>query len=191
MARISARMPMIAKRTETETEVTFSGGAAIGKLVKSGVTPNQPNTKLFADDGIAEEESEVTSAAVTIESTTIPKDCAVMMFGIKFTEKTETEPEQAVFTGEEDSNFVGYGFIGGDKVDGKKRYKISWLPKVKFVLPSEEYTTRGESISFGTSSISGTAYRDDVLGYWKKEFYFDTAKEAVDYLKTLTGKAAA
>lgn len=191
MARISARMPMIAKRTETETEVTFSAGAAIGKLVKSGVTPNQPNTKLFADDGIAEEESEVITAAVTVESSTIPMACAVMMFGITYTEKSDKEPEQAVFTGEEDTAFVGYGFIGGDKVDGKKRYKITWLPKVKFVLPSEEYVTRGESVSFGTSSISGTAYRDDILGYWKKEFYFDTAKEAVEYLKKLTGKAAA
>ena len=47
-------------------------------------------------------------------------------------------------------------------------YKYIWLYKVKFAIPSENYTTKGDSIEFTTPEIVGQFIkRSD--GLWKAE----------------------
>ena len=69
----------------------------------------------------------------------------------------ETEVE---FAADDESNFVGVGWISVEKNDGKKSYTGNFLPKVKYAEPSEEYTTKGENIEYKTHRLQE--------GHWQK-----------------------
>ena len=57
-------------------------------------------------------------------------------------------------------------------------------------IPSEAATTKGESIEWQTREIEGTINRsdEDTANYrhpWKREAWFDTQSQAMEYLKTV------
>ncbi len=58
--------------------------------------------------------------------------------------------------------------------------------KVKFSLPSETDTTKGDNITFNTSSLEGKAIADK-SGAWRTKTYYTTAAEAISALKTKFG----
>lgn len=188
MARISARMPMIAKITEAENgDITFTNAIAVGKMIKTTVAPVVISGQLAADDDpAAEDVTYYDGANITLNSSTLPTKAAVMMFGSKFTEASEgTQTPARMDYGKEDkSDYVAFGFISGEVVDGVKSFKLTICPKVKFTMPSDEYNTKGNSVTFGTPSISGKA-ECDKKDLWKTEYFFNTASEAIAYFKTL------
>ncbi len=188
MAQISARMPIICKRTVTEEgKVAFSGGVAIGKMITTTVTPAQNNVKLYGDDAVAEKDNGVTSAAITLNTTHIPSKAAPLMFGAKYIEKTDTEPEQVIFKDGDEGEVLGYAYIDGHKENSKNKFRVVLIPYVTFTLPAETSNTKGETVAFTTPSVSGTAEIDPVTGEWRHYYYFDTAAAAIEFIKELTG----
>lgn len=79
---------------------------------------------------------------------------------------------------------MGFGFISVEKVNGVRSFVAAFLPKVKFTEPSDDYETKGESITYKTPSITGKATADDD-GVWKETDVFATEAEAVSWI---TGK---
>lgn len=192
MAKILARMPVIATRTVSGGTASYSAGVAVGKMIQAQINPTFNNAELYADDGVAERDSSFIEAAVTLGTSAIPVAALPLMFGITYTAEVTTQGSEAPATtsyGKDDvSPYVGFGFISGEVVDGTKSFKVTWLPKVKFVLPSETYQTKGKNAAFSTSSISGVAEGEEAdTGNWKQEFEYDTAAEAVTKLKALAG----
>ena len=76
------------------------------------------------------------------------------------------DADNVVFAGEnDDPPYMAIGFRA-KKANGM--YKYLWLYKVKFAIPSESYTTKGDSIEFTTPEITGQFIkRPD--GLWKAE----------------------
>ena len=187
MAKIMARMPVIAERTETTSSVSFSNGLAVGKLVQVSVTPNVSDVKFYADDGVAEHNISFTDAALSLNVSTVPTDAAEMMFG------ADTSATDTILWYDVPSKYVGFGFISAESIDNNQKFKVSWFPKAIFALPTEQYDTKGESITFNASTITGTAEKDpfntDTSGNeeWKEEYEFTTAAAAVTKLKALAG----
>lgn len=181
MANYKARMPMIATRSESGTH---SGGIAVGKLIQVGITPSVADVKLYGDDVVAESVVSFTNAAITLSITTVPVDAAEMMFNITKSGNTGTEELKWA---DNNPDYVGFGFITTEMVDNEDKVKVTWLPKVKFALPTETYDTKGESVTFGTPSLTATAYMDDVAKEWKHDYYCASAEDAVTKLKTLCG----
>jgi hypothetical protein len=88
---------------------------------------------------------------------------------------------------------VGYGHIVTKMVNGVRKYKVEFFPRVKFTKITTDAKTRGESVEFGTTSIEGVVYPlvEDMNGYkagtWEKHQTFATEAEAETYLdKCLT-----
>lgn len=187
MAKIMARMPVIADRTETTSSVSFANGLAVGKLVQVSVTPNVSDVKFYADDGIAEHNVSFTDAAISLNISTIPGEAASKMFG------ADTNTTDTIKWYDVPAKYVGFGFISAESIDNVQKFKVSWFPKVIFALPTEQYDTKGESITFNASTITGTAEKDpfntDASGNeeWKEEYEFSTAAAAVTKLKALAG----
>jgi hypothetical protein len=69
-------------------------------------------------------------------------------------------------------------------VNGVYKYKVEFLYKVKFSEPSQEDTTKGESLEFGTSEIEGTVAAL-ANGKWSVTKTFTTKTEALTYLEGL------
>lgn len=176
--QFKACMPVIAPyHAEEDGTVTYDTGKRIGKLMKVGVSPAFDNVKVYADDDVAEEVNLFKSAAVTLGTNYIPTDCESIMFGCKYDEQTKSKVD-----GEDDNgSFVGFGSIYCKKISGKDVYYVEWLHKVKFVLPSEERTTKGETTAFNTPSITGTAYKD-AAGKWRTTTECDSLAAAREAL---------
>lgn len=67
-----------------------------------------------------------------------------------------------------DSDEAPYTAIGFRAKKAGGTYKYIWLYKVKFAIPDENYTTKGDSIEFTTPEIVGQFIkRSD--GLWKAE----------------------
>jgi hypothetical protein len=84
--------------------------------------------------------------------------------------------------------YIGLGRIVTKMVNGSYKYKVEFLSKVKFSEPSQENTTKGESVEFGTTTLEGivSTLAD---GTWSKSQTFDTMTEAQAYLNGLFGSS--
>ena len=80
--------------------------------------------------------------------------------------------------------YVGVGRILTKVVNGVYKYKVEFLPKVKFSEPAQEEQTKGDSIEFKTPTIEGTVTKL-ADGTWSKTKTFTDKNEAVAYLESL------
>ena len=84
--------------------------------------------------------------------------------------------------------YVALGRIVTKMVAGSYQYKVEFLSKVKFSEPSQENTTKGESVEFGTTTLEGIV-STLANGDWSKTKTFDSMAEAKTYLNGLFGSA--
>lgn len=182
MAYIGLRKPIIAKRTSAGK---YTNPFTLGKAVSMNVTPNYAEGSLNADDGQAEYDKEFNYAEVSLGTSTIPIKAHEEMFGHTVSE----EDKEITMNANDESNYVGTGWISVEKIDGVRFYTANILPKVKYTEPSEEYATKGDSIEYKTPTISGRALKEDD-GLWKKVKQLSTEKEATAYIYTFFGGTA-
>lgn len=173
MAYIGLRKPIIGKRNAYQS---YEAPYAFGKAIGITVTPNYAEGSLYADDMQSEYDKEFISAETTLNTNTIPLVARDSVFGHK------TNEEEIEFNADDESNYVGVGWISVEKVDGKRSYTGNFLPKVKYTEPTEEYQTKGENIEYKTPSITGKALAEEEDRKWKYIQTFETEKEALNYI---------
>ena len=99
---------------------------------------------------------------------------------------------EVVKTSNDAAPYVGIGRIVTKMVNGVYKYKVEFLPKVKFSEPSRDENTKGESIEFTTPSIEGLiSSLDDTNGTWNRTKTFNTKSDALTWLKNLLAAAGA
>lgn len=180
MAYIGLAKPTIAKRAE---DGTYSEGFRCGKAIETGITPQYADGSLFGDNTKAEFDKEFKFADITLNTTSLPIKAHEIMFGHTVQETTK---KSVVFKAGDESKEVGYGFYVTEKVDGKKTYVVSWLPKCKFAEGSDTYKTKGDTIEYQTPGITGQALPLDD-GTWKEVEICATEKEAQEWLDQKAG----
>ena len=178
MAYVGLRKIIIAERTGAKT---YGEPFAFGKAIGMNVTPNYSEGSLNADDVQAEYDKEFNYAELSMNTSTVPLEAHDTMFG-------HTVNENAVdFNANDEAKYVGQGWIAPEKVDGKKYYTGNFLYKAKYSEPSEEYTTKGDSIEYKTPSISGRSLAEDD-GYCIATERFDTPEKALAWIYKKFGK---
>lgn len=90
------------------------------------------------------------------------------------------------FNSNDQQNYVGMAWVSVEKVDGKRSFIGNFLKKVKFAEPSEDYSTKGDSIEYKTPSITGRALPLD-SGEWKETQVCDTEEKALEWIQTMFG----
>lgn len=180
MAYVGLRKPIIA---EMKGDKTYGEPFPFGKAIGLQVTPNYAEGSLNADDEQAEYDKEFNYAETTMNTSTIPIIANEKMFGHKLNEKKTG----ATFNKDDQSNYVGQGWISVEKVDGVRKFIANFLYKVKYSEPSEDYATKGDSIEYKTPSISGRALTAED-GDWKDFETFDTVEEALNWIYEKFGK---
>ncbi len=176
MANFGLSKPWIAKyNPETDQ---YTDGFKCGKAINTSVTPNYNETPLYADNQQTENVTEFKNANVSLGVDRMPVQAAEVVFG----HSVSPEGEETSRTGDS-ANYVGYGFITAEMLDGVKRYRACVLRKVKFKEGEESYETKGDSIVFKTPTLSGTAMGTSKTDWRKKSPYFDTEDEADEWLQ--------
>lgn len=180
MAYVGLRKPIIAEITGAKV---YGEPLAFGKAIGLQVTPNYAEGSLNADDAQVEYDKEFNYAEVTLNTSTIPIEAHEKMFGHKVNEgKTG-----ATFNKDDQAKYVGMGWISVEKVDGVRKFIGNVLYKVKFSEPSEDYSTKGDSIEYKTPSITGRAIANED-GDWKDFEAFDASEDALKWINTKFGK---
>ena len=183
MAKIGLKYPVAAQLGE---EGAYEDGFVIAKAITAGVTPNNNDATLYADDGEAETDKSFRNANFSLNIDDLTQKVYADLLGHKYqaegTEEPRT-PETVIASANDVAPFFGVGFYGKVQRNNKPRWQAKWLKKVQFSEPSDETNTKGESTEFQTPTIEGTAYQLED-GTWKEQAEFATEEEARKWLET-------
>jgi len=175
-----------AKITEGATGAeTYATPVSLAKAIKADLSIELAEAVLYADDGAAYTIKDFKSGKLTLEVDDIGVTAAADLTGAAVDNKGVL-----ISAAESEAVPVAVGFRA-QKPDG--RYRYLWIYRVKFGLPSTNFQTKGESVTFNTPSIEGTIMRRnkaDARGKhpWKAEV---TEGDAGVDAATITGWYAA
>ncbi len=181
MAKIGVQNFLYGILTEAQDgTATYGAGTKPGKAVSCNVSISNNDAKLYADDSLAESDTSFQSGTVSIELDNADLTTQATLLGHTISN------EEIVRKATDTAPYVALGRIVTKMVGGEYEYKVEFLSKVKFSEPSQEDTTKGESVEFGTTTLEGivSTLAD---GTWSKAKTFDTITEARTYLNGLFG----
>lgn len=165
---------------------SYGGAKSFGKAVSAKVDVSTNDATLYADDALAESDNSFQSAKVTLGVA----DDDMTIFAEILGHKVADSGGEMVRSAEDSAPWVGLGRVVTKMVSGKYVYKGEFLYKVKFSEPSQENSTKGESVDFSTPEIEGTA-ATLANGDWSAAHVFNTKAAAVEWVKgKLTAKAS-
>ncbi len=179
MAKIGLKNFLFGVLTEQEDgTATYGVGQKPAKAISCNVSITNNSATLYADDALAESDTSFQSGTVTIG---IDDENLAMMATLLGHEITDGN---MVRNANDTAPYVGLGRIITKMVGGVYKYKVEFLHKVKFGEPSQDDTTKGESLEFGTTEIEGTVSAL-ANGDWSIAETFDSMVEAQTYLNSL------
>ena len=130
---------------------TYDTPKRMAKAINAGLTVKVAEGTLYADDAAEEVEREFVGGTLTLGINDLNDEVAADLLGHTLAE------DGTLYAGADDTApYVAVGFRAR-KPGGK--FKYMWLYKVKFGVPSENYATKGESITFSPPTIEGTIMR--------------------------------
>lgn len=170
---------------DAEGNATYGVAKKPAKAVSCNVSITNNDAKLFADDGLAESDTSFQSGTVTMGIDNDDLETMADLLGHTYS------AENGIKRNANDAApYVGLGRVVTRMVGGALQYKVEFLNKVKFAEPSQDDTTKGESVEFGTTEIEGTI-STLANGDWSDAKVFDNKSAAITYLEGLFGAATA
>ena len=183
MAKIGLKNFLFGILTE-ESDGTATYGTAIkpAKAISCNVSISNNDAKLYADDALAEADTTFQSGTVTIGIDDEDDVTLATLLGHQIVNG------EMVRNANDTAPYVGLGRIITKLVNGVYKYKVEFLKKVKFSEPSQENSTKGESVEFGTSELEGLV-STLANGDWSATQTFNTVAEAQTYLNSFFGSS--
>lgn len=157
----------------------------LGKLIDGKFAEERNDARLDADDMLQEYDTSFKSGTLNLTIADVDDDTYADVKGCEVSSSEVTENV------DDDIPEVGYGHIITKKINGEKKYKVEFLPRIKITNITQDAKTKGESIEFGTTSIEAKVFAlaEEIngisAGTYKKIKTFDTLAEAVTYLDGL------
>lgn len=180
-----AKYNQIDYTTKKYKTLTNSKVPTLGKLIDGKITEEKNDASLFADDALAENDTSFKSAILALTIADVQDETYADVKGCTATTGEVTEniddsvPE------------LGYGHIVTKMINGEKKYKVEFLPRIKIRSITQDAKTKGENIEFGTASIEAKVFaltepiNGLKVGDYKKIKTFDTLENAITYLDGL------
>ena len=158
---------------------SYAGAQTPAKAISCSVSITNNDVSLYADDAIAETDTSFQSGTVTIGID--EEDQATMATLLGHTVATSGE---MIRNASDIAPYVGLGRIVTKMVGGTLKYKVEFLYKVKFAEGSQDDTTKGENIEFGTYTLDGKI-ATLANGNWSETKTFTSKSDAISYLEGL------
>lgn len=163
------------------TTGTYSNVARCSSGMSTSITPNFSSASLYADDRQKIKVDEFLNATVELGVDEVPISFANVLFGHTVTGGTE------VSNADDRGSFVGYGFIAANMKETGKTYRACFLHKVQFNEGADNYTTKGETLTFNTPVLNATAFALE-NGVWRtKSPEFSTKADADAWIQEMFG----
>lgn len=172
-----------------QAKPTYSGAETLGKAVEAKVEIKNNDAVLYADDAVAESDTSFANGTITL--TIDEDDDAVFakLLGHKTVTGTDGDGLEVIRSSTDTAPYVGVGRIITKMINGVYKYKVEFLKKVKFSEPSQDNSTKGENIEFGTTEVEGTIVTMPD-GTWSQAKTFTDLAKAQTYLDGLMTKTS-
>ena len=189
MARIGykkAKFNTVDKSTG-KYKAVIGGVPALERVIEEKFSPEFNSAELYADDILAESDYSFKKGSLTITMADDDDTILAQLLGNSVEGTADGEVVQKIT---DSAPEVGYGHIVTKMVNGVRKYKVEFFPRVKFTKVTTDAKTRGESLEFGTTTLEGTvmpvesALNGMALGTWEMHQTFDTEEKAETYLNT-------
>ena len=186
--------PVFGEYNHSGASVTYTNGFVAGAAVEYGVEiETSDNNPLYADDRIKENDyGTFNSGTLTLNTSDLDQYTSKRLLGLKEVQAQvgNTQVTELVTDDDASQNPKGFGIIETHQIDDVDKFRAVILCKVAMSIPAEAATTKGESIEWQTKEVEATINRSDEesANYkhpWKREAWFDTRDEAMEYLKTV------
>ena len=157
----------------------------LGKLIDAKLTENRSDVSLFADDVLEEYDNSFTGGNIAITLSDVDDETYSTVKGCVISEGEVTENE------DDSSPEIGYGHIITKMINGERKYKVEFLPRIRVTKITADAKTKGENIEFNTVSLEAKvmalkeAINGMAAGTWHKIETFDTLTAAQTYLNGL------
>lgn len=202
MARIGFRIAKYNKIVDG-TYATIKSGEKVPefeKVIDEKFAPEYNNAELYASDVLAESDYSFKKGVLTVTVADDNDKIGAELLGNKYTPITTSgeSPNTTTTGGDVTSNVediapeFGYGHIITKIVNGARKYKVEFFPRIKFTKANgDSAKTKGDSVEFSTTTIEGTVFplEKDLNKLkaldWENHKTFDTYAEANTYLDSL------
>ena len=159
--------------TETYgTAKTFAKGISLNSSL------NTAKTKLYADDGVAEQINEFVSGSMTVVVDELDNTVDADISGAAVSTETGDITNKDTDT----ATFLRFGFIVRRFKNNKAAYRAQIYPKIMFDLPADDYETKGESIVFKNTTLTAEILRNKDGEWRKRSEWMDKLEDAVAWL---------
>lgn len=145
---------------------TYGAALALAKLQKVTDSPAFNEAKQYGDDELAEFVAEFKEVGVDVEVTDISLSMYAALFGAQDLPGSAAGHSGAAFTTEDTAPYGGLAFVCCKQVNNVKSYYGVFYPKLKAVLQSEEFNTKGDSITIAGGKLKFTGSADK-RGHWR------------------------
>ena len=181
MAKIGVKYPCFAPiATEPSGALpTYGTGMNIGEAVSANLTINMASGELYADDNLQEQFSEFSSGSIALETTDMTDAQIVHVYNasldggkLKYN-KGDTPPLGCL------------AYYKTSMTNGVKKYIGYFYPKVRASLGNDSAQTKGNSITFQTTTSALTIFACN-SGDWRITEQFDTEAAAKAWVETMT-----
>ena len=179
--QMGATMPMWAPITTEETGSLPKYGTVLDFSEFEKVTENLTlaEAQYYSNDALSESASEFKYCTLTYNNKGMTDELNSAVYGASYTEGEVT------YGGDDTPPMGGFGFYRTVMDKGVKYYEGVFYPKVKASLGNAEYATKGENVAFVGDTTTLIAYQcSDDKKSWKKTQLFETASEALAWVRT-------
>lgn len=199
MATIGLSKPYFAVYSASGSTVSYASGAVMGKATEANIEiDTTEDNNLYADNAIAETDRTFAGGTLTLSTDDLSQEVSKAILGLVeqaitgIEGVTDTSVKELLYDDQQQTPYLGVGFIIKKKVGGVYKWRGVILTKVMFSAPADAATTQGETIEWQTPELSATIMRDDSTNHmWKREATFTTEAQAEAYIKDRLGIAAA
>ena len=127
----------------------YTGGATHSDMmISADVTMTRENVKLYADNHAVESANGTTGGTISLELACLTDTVKSKLLGCVVSGNVLTMTE-------DESPYVGFGYIVCEIASGTQSYKAYWYPKIQFGLDNDSARTKGEGTEFQTNTMTG------------------------------------
>ncbi len=199
MATIGLSKPYFAVYSAAGSTVSYANGAVMGKATEANIEiDTTEDNNLYADNAIAETDRTFAGGTLTLSTDDLSQEVSKAILGLAeqaitgIEGVTDTSVKELLYDDQQQTPYLGVGFIIKKKVGGVYKWRGVILTKVMFSTPADAATTQGETIEWQTPELSATIMRDDSPNHmWKREATFTTEAQAEAYIKARLSITAA
>lgn len=174
--------------------VSYSNGFVCGSAIEyEAEIETSDDNPLYGDDRIIENDyGSFSTGTLTLNTSDLDQETSKALLGVKEVKIGDTGNQitELVYDDTAKPTPKGFGIIETHQINDVDKYRAVILCKVTPRPPSDAATTKGESIEWQTKELELGISRSDEesTNYkhpWKREAWFDTHSDALEYLKTV------